>query len=627
MHQPAHPRVTRRTSIVSTETSSPQFPASTALEARTELLLSEERPRLRRLWLYYRNPLTCSGVRSEEDSNLSARPYRQAQEWGLPARITGVQPGGEPLTPALASETPRKEIVIENDIGWRIETMVDYLFGKAIVITSGAPDPSRRVTIGELLRLILAHNGGILFLQQIALLGSVYGFVDVLVKLEPEGGAGVDASSKGREPFSASASTHCGVQQLGQPPARLHKSFPDGAGPSAGSSANDANASALSDDLPQAAPASDEDAVTGTDASESNPGASHPSPEVMPADESNATAFDATHLARLARRIRLEVVEPARALPFMSSTDYRVVTAFAQCFDVTGEKETGHRKLETVHQLSWFERLILRTASPAYRSATHRRSALRADDANTTRIVEIITPNHWRRYENGVITAEGDNSLGEIPLVHIQNTAVPFEYSGASDVEPLMPLQDELNTRLSDRAHRITMQSFRMYLGKGIEDFTALPVSPGRMWMTENEQAEIVEFGGDASCPSEDAHIAELREALDKASGVSPIAAGAIKGRIGRLTSAAALRVTMQALLAKTEKKRTTYGTGIAGMCALALAWLDRAGLFPTTAEERQIELNWPSPLPENELEKLQEAEAKVRLGISPEIILRELGY
>ena len=80
-----------------------------------------------------------------------------------------------------------------------------------------------------------------------------------------------------------------------------------------------------------------------------------------------------------------------------------------------------------------------------------------------------------------LLVAAGINSLGEIPLVHIQNTAVPFEYSGGSDVEPLLPLQDELNTRLSDRAHRITMQSFKMYLGKCVEGFGDMPVSPGRI--------------------------------------------------------------------------------------------------------------------------------------------------
>jgi uncharacterized protein YjeT (DUF2065 family) len=316
-------------------------------------------------------------------------------------------------------------------------------------------------------------------------------------------------------------------------------------------------------------------------------------------------------LARLARMIRLEVVEPARVLPFLSPTAWREIVAYGQCYEVPA---TAKRNVEP--KSPWYQRLV-RLANPI----------ARFNDKDHDIVVDLITPTRWLRYANEKLIAEGENSLRRIPLVHVQNTAMPMEYAGASDVEPLIPLQDELNTRLSDRANRITLQSFKMYLGKNIENFTSMPVSPGRMWMSDNDAADVVEFGGDASCPSEDAHISDIREALDKTSGVTPIAAGAIKGRIGRLTSAAALRVTLQALLAKTEKKRTTYGAAIAQICELSLAWLDRAGLFSTTADERRIELSWPSPVPENALERLQEAEAKARLGVPKEIVLRELGY
>jgi hypothetical protein len=166
-----------------------------------------------------------------------------------------------------------------------------------------------------------------------------------------------------------------------------------------------------------------------------------------------------------------------------------------------------------------------------------------------------------------------------------------------------------------------------MYLGKGIENFESMPVAPGRMWTSDNSSADVIEFGGDASCPSEESHISDIREAMDKTSCVTPIAAGAIKGRIGHLTSAAALRITLQALLAKTEKKRTTYSTAIQQICELALAWLDRAGLFATSGDERRVELSWPSPLPEDALTRLQEAQAKAQLGVPKEIVLRELGY
>jgi hypothetical protein len=567
--------------------------AQLPLAQRVARLLEVERPRYRRLWAYCRNPMRV--VVNSTDAT-SDRPYRQAQEWGLPQRITGVRqttriddvfPSTEP------TDIARKEVVIENDIGWRIEAMVDYLFGKALVIESAAPDPQRRALISELLRQILANSGGILLLQQLALTGAVCGFVDVLVKLEAVRADRVDSQ----------ATAACGVADLGQPPPSCN---PSGNEPQDGPRPSDADVAGNDDgDVhPPTEPAprtelrdSGLDAVTSTDTRAA----------------SDNDSRRATDVSRLARMVRLEVVEPARALPFVSPTDFREVLAYGQCWEIAKDAPAA-RDASSGRKLGWFER-FRRLANPG------------ATDRDHVVVVELVTPTSWQRYENEKLIASGENSLGRIPLVHVQNSPVPFEYAGASDVEPLLPLQDELNTRLSDRASRITLQSFKMYLGKGIDQFDSLPVAPGRMWTSDNDQADVIEFGGDANCPSEESHISDIREAMDKTSAVTPIAAGAIKGRIGNLTSAAALRVTLQALLAKTEKKRTTYGTAIGQICELALAWLDRAGLFATTPEERRVELNWPSPLPENETERLQQAEAKARLGVPKEVVLRELGY
>jgi hypothetical protein len=528
----------------------------------------------RRLWAYYRNPMRVLAPDASDQG--STRPYRQAQEWGLPSRLTGARSGCDLDSTPTPTAVARKEIVIENDIGWRIDTTVDYLFGKPLVIQSAATDPDRRQFISDLLRLILANHGGIQFLQQLALLGAVHGFVEVLVKFHPAGGTGGAAGSSNCPIESTTpAQSNCAdVQSLGQPPV-TPSSRPDGPTPSEGSA--DASPRTLPPHLAKPASSPDDSSSTGATAS---------SREAL--------------LQRLSRMVRLEIIEPARALPVFSSTDSRDLLAYAQFHPLPAPQKQKRSFLDRFRPLS--------PITPAI-------------------ALELITPTQWHRYHEGRPVAQGDNTLGRIPLVHVQNVAVPFEYAGASEVEPLIPLQDELNTRLSDRANRITFQSFKMYLGKGIETFNEHPVAPGRMWMTDNENADILTFGGDSNCPSEDAHMADLREAMDKISSVTPIAAGAIKNRIGRLTSAAALRITLLALLSRTEKKRTAYGTAIQQICELSLAWLDHAGLFATTPRERLIELHWPSPLPENDLEKLQEADAKLRLGIPREIILRELGY
>jgi hypothetical protein len=69
------------------------------------------------------NPMRTIGAAG---GSWRGKPYRQAQEWGLPARITGYRGGcaDEPFGGTLDDECTRKEVVIENDIGWRIETMV-----------------------------------------------------------------------------------------------------------------------------------------------------------------------------------------------------------------------------------------------------------------------------------------------------------------------------------------------------------------------------------------------------------------------------------------------------------------------------------------------------------------------
>jgi hypothetical protein len=584
-------------------------------------LLHIDGPRYRRLWAYYRNPMRIVAV-DTDDSTGAARPYRQAQEWGLPSRITGVRASSDiDAGLELVGDIARKEVDIENDIAWRVDTMVDSLFGKSVTISSAAIDPARRAMLGELLRLVIAQHGGVSFLQQMALIGGVYGFVDVVVKLDRARLADLDPTDR------SALATCAGVADLGHPPV----------------CDDDRDTTGTNDFFPTAdadpsAPGGDGDTDVATTAPAPHPPATGPargdSDTQAPKDRAATHTGSPDALARVARLIRLEIVEPARALPVLSPVDVRNVDAYAQAYALprraAASTVAAPRAASRSFKARWIDR-VRRSATGLLgaRDPQPKRRIPPSDDDidGTVFVLDLLTPSHWYRYEDDHLVASGINSLGVLPLVHVQNVAQPFTYEGASDVEPLLPLQDELNTRLSDRAHRITLQSFKMYLGKGIEGFTELPVTPGQMWATDNADANVIEFGGDAACPSEDAHIAEVREALDKTSGVTPIAAGAIKGRIGRLTSAAALRVTLQALLNRTEKKRTTYGAAIERICELSLAWLDAAGVLATTADERRIEINWPSPIPQNESELLDQAEAKLRVGVPRDIVLRELGY
>jgi hypothetical protein len=469
-----------------------------------------------RLWDYFRNPATPASGAAHNALNANSRPYFQAQEYGLPPRITGV----DRLHGGSIVDLNRKEVVIENDIAWRVQTMVDYLFGRGVRFRSLAAEPAKAEAIEAAIEAVIDANGGLALLQEMALLGSVYGFADVALR------------------------TPAGAEAAPRP-------------------------------LPPTPPAADA------------PPAAH---------RSGLSYCDAA--ANAAAQVALEVIEAPRVLPILADDDYRTTRLWVQRY-------TQHPARMAEGNRPWHRGLL----GPAA-----------AAGPETVEVVEILGARWWQRYHDRVLVAEGPNPLGAVPVVHIQNIAQPGRYEGLGDVEGMVPLQDELNTRLSDRAQRVTFQSFRMYLGKCIDDFIERPVGPGQMWATWNPDASIEEFGSDSGSPSEDAHIAEVRQAMDKVSGVSPLAAGLVRGNVGQLTSATALRVLLSGLLARTARKRLTYGAGLVRLGQLVLGYLHRRGVLATTRAERRLEVIWPDPLPIAEPDRPAgngQAEHASRLGAS----------
>jgi hypothetical protein len=476
-------------------------------------------PDLDRLWSYYRNPIDGRiGERTD-----SSRGYELAQERGLPPRIRRTP--RNPATDDRASSS-RPDPVIENDIAWRIDALVAFLFGKPITIRSTADDPALRARIERSLEAVFESSGGMNLLQDAALLGAVHGWVDLVLRAEHL----IDAG-----------------WQLG------------------------ARTSTLSDG----------------------------------------------DLAEIARLARIEIVEAPRAIPLLAEHDYRRIDAYI----IHAVRET--RAVQSPH-------------TPAHRASLARWIPAPRTQRNTTRstatVIEILSAHHRQLSIDDTIAEDHPNRLGILPIVHIQNTSQPFRYAGISEVEPLIPLQDELNTRLSDRAHRVTMQSFNMYLAKGLDALagaTGAPmrIAPGQVWSTDNPEADVKAFGGDGHSPSEERHIDEVREAMDKLSAVSPVVLGVVRAKLGHLSSVNALRITMLGVLSKTERKRLAYARAIADLARLILRALDIAGLLRTTDADRGIRIEWPDPLPASEDDRLAAARLKRDIGIPPERILAELGY
>ena len=473
---------------------------------------AEENQELERWQSYYRNPSRRVG--SVDASGTSQTSRRLAQESGLPARVTGVRRDGAGDDRSFG----RREVVIENDIAWRVQVMIDFLFGKMPILVSGAVDEHTRELVESLLDAAWESSGGLETLQDAALMAHVFGHVDFVVRVDE---AALRAA--GRRAARARGSRAALVEL-----------------------ANEAG-----------------------------------------------------------RAFRIEAVDPRRSVPVLDADDYRVLEGYVIHYEreSNGVERVGLRR-GVLGGESWGRRLKRESYT------------------------EVFGPGGREVWIGGELVEHEDGGVfdGLVPVVHVQNQSQPLVYAGVGEVEPLIPLQDELNTRLSDRANRVTMQSFNMYLAKGIEGFDRAPVAPGTVWSTDNPEASIERFGGDASSPSEDRHIEQIRSALDKISGVPPVASGVVEARIGNLTSANALRVTMVGLLAKTNRKRVTYGRGVRGVCELVLEAASRVGLLELSMRDRSIRIDWPDPLPIDEQELAAAVRVRRELGVPTDRVAESLG-
>ena len=139
---------------------------------------SRDIPRHEKMWAYFRNPLELVGL---SGAAVGKGWYRAAQEIGLPERIRG-HAGGVP-----GERRGRREVVIENDIGWRIQTMVDFMFGDPVRFESTGRDGGKKREVEGVLESVWERSGGIALMQDMALLGHVFGHVDLLVRIDEDG--------------------------------------------------------------------------------------------------------------------------------------------------------------------------------------------------------------------------------------------------------------------------------------------------------------------------------------------------------------------------------------------------------------------------------------------------------
>jgi len=186
----------------------------------------------------------------------------------------------------------------------------------------------------------------------------------------------------------------------------------------------------------------------------------------------------------------------------------------------------------------------------------------------------VYTPEMIIQYRNNNIVSSQENPIGEIPIVHIQNLPLSGSNEGLSDVEDIIKVQEEINTKISaisgiidyheqptTLAYGITPQQ----LEKGVDNVWFLPSK------TNGASVENLDLTSDLSAGNN--FLQTMREFGYELSGVPEAILG--KQQAISNTSGVALHMQYLPLIQRVDRKKATYGVGINELTRLGVKVLN----------------------------------------------------
>ena len=107
-------------------------------------------PAYQRLWDYYRNELDFAAADEH-------RPYRAAQEQGLPQRLVGAAASAQRTAEVGGG---RREVVVENDIAWRLHAKGDFRRSNSQTYTDDPDDSFGQAVLRSLFESLFSGPSG-----------------------------------------------------------------------------------------------------------------------------------------------------------------------------------------------------------------------------------------------------------------------------------------------------------------------------------------------------------------------------------------------------------------------------------------------------------------------------------
>lgn len=258
---------------------------------------------------------------------------------------------------------------------------------------------------------------------------------------------------------------------------------------------------------------------------------------------------------------------------------------------------------------------------------------------------EIIDENEIQEYVNDERIDVRPNPIGAVPVVHAANMPVSGSPWGLSDITDVIPLNRQFNETAEMIQDIINYHAEPVTIVTGAKA-DQMERGANKMWHGLPSDAKVfnLELGSNLGAPT--GFLDLLKRSMHEMTGVPEMALGQFQPISN--TSGVALQIAFQPLMNRRNLKATQYGKAIKQVNELILRTLavkepwafqydpltnpelkdgQLPVLDPTDPLVYQTEVDFPDPLPLDQLIKLNEMQAKITMGLeSKRGALRELG-
>lgn len=255
-----------------------------------------------------------------------------------------------------------------------------------------------------------------------------------------------------------------------------------------------------------------------------------------------------------------------------------------------------------------------------YPIRTEKETGILFKRTSTTTVIykEFWTNSEIVVYEEDKEVDRMDNPYGFIPFVQIKNFPVAGRTRGVGDLDDVIPLNVELNTKKSDISEVIDYHSAPITLVYGAK-IGNLEKGANKVWGGLPKDAKVENLGLQGDLTASANYIAETKTAMCEIAGIPETVLGGASAISN--TSGVALQYINLPLIERTRIKRNCSTAGLETVNEYILFIAMYHGLIekPEDISMKDFvsnEVSLPDTLPKDELMELQKIQQEMTLGI-----------